>query len=380
MANSLNSQKTVIVGMSGGVDSSVTAALLREQGYRVIGLFMKNWEEKDENGVCTSTRDYEDVVKVCNRLDIPYYTVNFVKEYWDGVFTNFVKDYQAGLTPNPDILCNREIKFKVFFQKAMDLGGDYLATGHYCQNVLSNWGNNQLTKGADPGKDQTYFLYTIGKETLKKVLFPVGALQKSEVREIAVKYQLSTQAKKDSTGICFIGERNFPKFLGQYVAAKPGRFQTLDGSVVGEHQGMAFYTLGQRKHLGLGGEGEPWFVVAKNPDKNIVYVERGTTHPSLYCDQVTATDLTWVSGQPPILPFRCRAKLRYRQKDQDCVITKITSDGRLTVRFDIPQRAVTPGQSAVFYSGAICLGGGIIAATGPSYHERAEALPEVVSH
>jgi tRNA-specific 2-thiouridylase len=377
--NTENSQKTVVVGMSGGVDSSVTAALLKEQGYRVIGLFMKNWEEKDESGVCTSAQDFEDVAKVCEKLDVPYYSVNFVKEYWDNVFVHFLNEYKLGYTPNPDILCNREIKFKVFFEKAMELGADYLATGHYCQNFQDEKsGEHRLVKGVDPNKDQTYFLYTIKKEILSRVLFPVGGIHKSEVRAIASKYDLSTKEKKDSTGICFIGERDFRKFLSQYVSVKSGDFKMLDGTKIGKHHGAAYYTLGQRKGLGLGGEGDRWFVVGKDVQKNVVYVERGSEHPALYCDELTATEVSWVSGREPKLPFRCRAKTRYRQKDQDCTLVSI-EDGVAKVVFDTPQRAVTPRQSVVFYESDVCLGGAIIDRPGPSYYERGLSLPAGVA-
>ena len=372
---SSNSQTTVVVGMSGGVDSSVTAAILREQGYRVIGLFMKNWEEKDENGVCNSSKEYADVVKVCEKLDIPYQSVEFVQEYWDNVFTRFLAEYKAGYTPNPDILCNREIKFNVFLNKALELGADKLATGHYCQNILQG-DQPTLVKGLDQGKDQTYFLYTINQDILKKVLFPIGDLQKSEVREIARKYSLSTAAKKDSTGICFIGERNFRPFLSQYLASKPGDFRHLNGQIVGSHGGSAFYTLGQRKGLGLGGEGESWYVVQKDTEKNIVYVERGDEHPALYADYLVATELSWVSmGPPGPLPFHCRAKVRYRQEDQACRIIQIENEN-CRVEFDQPQRAITPGQSVVFYTGHTCLGGGVIREVGPSYSQRGfEKMP-----
>jgi tRNA-specific 2-thiouridylase len=376
-SQSPNSAKTVVVGMSGGVDSSVTAALLKEQGYRVIGLFMKNWEEKDESGACMSDRDYADVAKVCERLDIPYYSVNFAKEYWDNVFVHFLKEYKAGYTPNPDVLCNREIKFKVFFEKAMELGADFLATGHYCQNAFvagEGGGEPKLVKGTDPGKDQTYFLYTIGKKTLERVLFPIGAIHKSEVRAIAAKYDLATKAKKDSTGICFIGERDFQKFLSGYIPAKAGDFKNLAGERVGKHEGAAYYTIGQRKGLSLGGQGEPWFVVGKNIEKNIVFVERGVSHPALFADELTATEMSWVSGSMPELPFRCRAKVRYRQQDQACTITDL-KDGILRVVFDVPQRAITPRQSVVFYDGDVCLGGAMIERPGPSYYERGVSLP-----
>jgi tRNA-specific 2-thiouridylase len=369
-----NASKTVVVGMSGGVDSSVTAALLKEQGYRVIGLFMKNWEETGPDDQCTSAQDWADVQRVCEGLDIPHYAVNFAKEYWEGVFAQFLREYQQGYTPNPDILCNREIKFKVFFEKAMQLGADYLATGHYCQRRLDPaTGRYQLVKGTDPGKDQTYFLYAIDGAVLDRVLFPIGDIHKSEVRKLAEKYDLATQTKKDSTGICFIGERDFTQFLSQYVQAKPGAFRLLDGTKVGTHQGAAFYTPGQRKGLGLGGQGEPWFVVGKDSARNLVFVERGEKHPALYADELWATDITWIDGRGPAqIPFRCRAKLRYRQADQDCTIESVSSDGRMHVTFPEPQRAITPRQSIVFYQDDICLGGAMIEKPGPSHWERAQ--------
>jgi tRNA-specific 2-thiouridylase len=374
----LNAKTTVVVGMSGGVDSSVTALILKEQGYRVIGMFMKNWEEKDPNGVCRSSYEYEDVVRVCEKIDIPYYAVEFVKEYWDHVFLNFLAEYKAGYTPNPDILCNREIKFNVFLKKALSMGADYLATGHYAQNQLI-LGQSCLVKGKDEGKDQSYFLYTIKKEILNKVLFPIGHMEKPLVREIAKKYDLATHSKKDSTGICFIGERNFRQFLSQYLQAQPGKIKTLDGKTVGEHQGVAYYTLGQRKGLGLGGEGEAWFVVSKDPKTNTVYVERGEKHPALYSDYITATELTWVAGNPPSAEsFRCRAKTRYRQKDQACTVSFLEGE-KVRVDFDLPQRSVTPRQSVVFYDGEICLGGGMIEAAGPNYYEQNRPLPEGVT-
>jgi tRNA-uridine 2-sulfurtransferase len=369
---------TVIVGMSGGVDSSVTAAVLKEQGYNVIGMFMKNWEETDENGVCQASKEYEDVVKVCEKLDIPYYSVEFVEEYRENVFKHFVEEYKAGHTPNPDILCNREIKFKVFMDKAMEIGADYLATGHYCQNMLLN-GVHQLVKGNDLGKDQTYFLYTNKSEILKKVLFPIGHLPKAEVRRLAEKYDLSTKNKKDSTGICFIGERNFKNFLSNYITFENGPFKLLNGEVVGEHSGVSFYTIGQRKGLGLGGPGEPWFVVDKDVETNTVYVERGEKHPALYRDELWANELSWVEEVAPFkTPFRCKAKIRYRQKDQDCTIQSIENSIAHVV-FDEPQRAVTLRQSVVFYKDSICLGGGMIERGGATYYERGLDLPEVVS-
>ena len=354
----MSSQQTVIVGMSGGVDSSVSALLLKQQGYRVIGLFMKNWEEQDENGVCPSVYDYEDVRRVCEQINIPYYAINFVKEYRTQVFEQFIEDFKQGLTPNPDVLCNREIKFKIFLEKALELGADYLATGHYCQNQQIE-GEQCLVKGMDPQKDQTYFLYTLNRSILQKVLFPVGGLEKSEVRKIARLHQLATSDKKDSTGICFIGERHFRTFLSQYVMMQPGNFETLQGKVVGKHQGAAYYTLGQRKGLGIGGAGEAWFVVGKDMERNVVLVEQGADHPALYCDALNAIELSWVAGKSPILPYSCDAKIRYRQAEQPCVIQRI-EEGCARVTFHRPQRAVTPGQSIVFYDGPVCLGGGII--------------------
>lgn len=367
-------ETTVIIGMSGGVDSSVCAALLKEEGYNVIGLFMKNWEEFDEFGVCNASKDYDDVIKVCEKLGIPYYSVDFVKEYRDQVFSHFVEEYKMGFTPNPDILCNREIKFKVFFEKAMELGADFLATGHYCQTKEIN-GENVLIKGNDPLKDQSYFLYTIKKEVLKKVMFPVGHIPKTEVRQIAAKYDLATKEKKDSTGICFIGERNFKNFLSNYITFEDGNFETLDKKVVGRHTGASYYTIGQRKGLGLGGQGEPWFVVGKDMSRNVVFVERGEFHPHLYADNLVATDLSFVKGvwdRP--LPFKCTAKIRYRQKDQECTVTKI-EDGKIYVEFTNAQRAITPRQSVVFYDGEICLGGAMIEKSGPTYYEQNKELP-----
>lgn len=365
-------QKTVIVGMSGGVDSSVSALLLKQQGYHVIGLFMKNWEEHDEDGVCPSAYDYEDVRKVCDQIDIPYYAVNFVEEYRTQVFSQFVEDFKKGLTPNPDILCNREIKFKVFLDKAIELGADYLATGHYCQNQLVD-GEHSLVKGLDPQKDQTYFLYTINRSILQKVLFPVGELEKSEVRNLARLHNLATSDKKDSTGICFIGERHFRTFLSQYVTMQPGNFETLKGKIVGKHQGAAYYTLGQRKGLGIGGAGEAWFVVGKDMQSGTVFVEQGADHPALYCDELVATQLSWVAGHPPILPYSCHSKIRYRQTDQPCIIQKI-ENGEAWITFPLPQRAVTAGQSIVFYDNTTCLGGGVIQQAGTSYYHSGKSL------
>ncbi|MCP4912936.1 MAG: tRNA 2-thiouridine(34) synthase MnmA [Oligoflexia bacterium] len=367
--------KTVVIGMSGGVDSSVCAALLKEAGCNVIGLFMKNWEEFDENGVCNASKEYQDVIKVCEKLDIPYYSVEFVEEYRENVFKHFVEEYKAGFTPNPDILCNREIKFKVFFDKAMELGADFLATGHYCQNIIQQ-GKNRLVKGNDPGKDQTYFLYTIKDSILEKVLFPIGHLQKSEVREIATKYDLATKNKKDSTGICFIGERNFKNFLSNYIDFKDGNFENLAGEVVGRHTGSAYYTIGQRKGLGLGGQGEPWFVVDKDIERNVVIVERGENHPALFADELWANELEWVEKDfSRSLPLKCRAKIRYRQQDQACTIQSI-ENGVAHVAFDDSQKSITIRQSIVFYleeeGQNICLGGGMIQKRGLTHFEQSK--------
>ncbi len=345
----------VVVGMSGGVDSSVSAALLKEQGHEVIGLFMRNWEEKDGRGVCKASLEYEDVARTCDQLKIPHYSVDFVEEYRDRVFASFLADLRAGLTPNPDVLCNREIKFDVFLQKAVDLGADFLATGHYCRLDAES----RLLKGTDPNKDQSYFLHAVKQDTFRKVLFPVGGLKKTEVRAMARKFNLPTSEKKDSTGICFIGKRDFKPFVSQYLGYQPGPFQTLAGENVGDHDGAAYYTIGQRRGMGLGGEGEAWFVVGKDISKNIVFVERGADHPSLFSPSLIASQLTWVAEPPPSFPFRCTAKIRYRQEDQPCELRLIQS-GDLQVVFDAPQRAVTPGQSVVFYQSDLCLGGGII--------------------
>lgn len=361
------SKKTIVVGMSGGVDSSVAAILLKEQGHHVIGLFMKNWEEKDENGVCTSEKDFKDVVSVCDKLDIPYYSVEFVEEYREKVFDGFIADLKKGLTPNPDILCNREIKFKVFFEKALELGADYLATGHYCK-IHKSHDRYYLAKGDDPKKDQSYFLHEIDGNVLEKVLFPLAEIEKTKVREIAEKYNLDNKHKKDSTGICFIGERNFKNFISQYIQYGEGPFKTLDGQTVGTHSGSAFYTIGQRKGLGLGGPGEPWYVVEKNHHENIVYVERGENHPALFCKELWAEHIHWIDQDFSWNDKKLFCKIRYRQQDQICSLT--FQDNRYHIIFDQPQRAVTLGQSIVFYCDyegeRLCLGGGVITNRGPS--------------
>jgi tRNA-specific 2-thiouridylase len=366
-----NGSKTVVVGMSGGVDSSVTALLVKLQGFKVIALFMKNWDETNPDGSCTADQDYQDVIKVSELLDIPYYSVNFVKEYWDGVFAEFLNDYKNGHTPNPDILCNREIKFKVFYKRAKLLGADYLATGHYCQLE-----NGILKKGVDSNKDQTYFLYAVDRKVFKDVLFPIGHLPKPKVRELAHRFNLATSAKKDSTGICFIGERNFKDFLSQYIKSTQGNFINLEGKTLGQHDGTCFYTLGQRKGLGIGGPGEAWFVVAKNHERNEVILAQGQDHPALYADGLTAVELNWLI-KAPVGEFRCKAKVRYRQPEQDCTVTVL--ENKVKVVFDRPQRAMTHRQSVVFYQEELCLGGGIIEEIAPNYHELGKGLPEVFS-
>lgn len=353
----------IVVGMSGGVDSSVTALQLKRAGHDVIGIFMKNWDETDENGVCTATEDYEDVKRVSEALDIPYYTVNFEKEYQDRVFAYFLAEYKRGRTPNPDVLCNKEIKFKAFMDYAMKVAGaDKLATGHYARiDRDPASGAYRMLKGVDAGKDQTYFLCQLGQAQLEKTLFPIGDLPKSEVRRLAQVHHLVTAGKKDSTGICFIGERNFRQFLSQYLPAKPGLIKDLSGNVKGRHNGLMYYTLGQRRGLGIGGQGtgEPWFVVRKDLSENVLYVVQGANHPALYSTGLRASAMNWIAGETPAASFGCTAKFRYRQPDQAVRVTP-RSDTTIAVDFEKPQRAVTPGQEVVLYDGEICLGGATI--------------------
>lgn len=348
----------VVVGMSGGVDSSVTALLLKEQGYDVIGIFMKNWDDTDEFGVCTATEDYNDVIAVCNQIGIPYYAVNFEKQYWDKVFTYFLDEYRAGRTPNPDVMCNKEIKFKAFLDHALALGADFVATGHYAQVDFRD-GEYKLIRGKDQNKDQTYFLNALNQEQLSKTMFPIGHIDKKEVRVKAEAANLATAKKKDSTGICFIGERNFKEFLSSYLPAQPGEMHTLDGEVKGKHDGLMYYTLGQRQGLGIGGAGEPWFVVGKDLERNILFVGQGYHHPALYSEGLKAIHVNWISTKQNKGVFRCTAKFRYRQPDQGVTVYH-ESDNKVRVMFDEPQRAITPGQAVVFYDGEICLGGGTI--------------------
>lgn len=363
-----NSQKKVIVGMSGGVDSSVSAYLLQQQGYQVEGLFMKNWEEDDNEEYCTAASDLADAQAVCDKLGMVLHTVNFAAEYWDNVFELFLAEYQAGRTPNPDILCNKEIKFKAFLEfAAEDLGADFIATGHYVRRADID-GQSRLLRGLDDNKDQSYFLYTLGCAQLAQCLFPVGELAKPEVRRIAAELGLITAAKKDSTGICFIGERKFRDFLGRYLPAQPGPIVTVDGQTVGQHQGLMYHTLGQRKGLGIGGTREgsedPWYVVDKELPTNRLIVAQGHEHPRLMSTGLEAGQLHWVDRQALTAPLRCVVKTRYRQQDIPCLVEPLGSD-RLRVLFDQPVAAITPGQSAVFYLGERCLGGGVIESRAP---------------
>ncbi|MBD3668416.1 MAG: tRNA 2-thiouridine(34) synthase MnmA [Kangiella sp.] len=352
----------VIVGMSGGVDSSVSAYLLKQQGYQVEGLFMKNWEEDDTDEYCSATEDLADAQAVCDKLGIKLRTVNFAAEYWDRVFEYFLEEYKAGRTPNPDIMCNKEIKFKAFLDYAQLLGADYIATGHYVSRGEAN-GKATLLRGLDSNKDQSYFLYAVSHDKIAKTLFPVGEIEKPEVRRIAEEQGLVTAKKKDSTGICFIGERKFTDFLQQYLPAQPGNIETPEGEVIGKHNGLMYHTLGQRKGLGIGGRQdaseEPWFTLDKDLERNVLIVGQGHEHPLLMSHSLVANKLDWVAGDAPSDEFRCTAKTRYRQDDVACNVKRLNETEWL-VEFDDKQRAVTPGQSAVFYQDEVCLGGGII--------------------
>lgn len=354
--------KTVIIGMSGGVDSSVAALLLQQQGYNVEGLFMKNWDEDDGTEYCTAKEDLADAQAVADKLGIKLHTANFAAEYWDNVFEHFLKEYQAGRTPNPDILCNKEIKFKAFLEYAIHLGGDYIATGHYVRKAQGENGHDLLLKGLDANKDQSYFLHAVNGQQIAKTLFPVGELEKPEVRAIAEQHGLVTADKKDSTGICFIGERRFKDFLEQYLPAQKGDIYTDGGECIGQHSGLMFHTLGQRQGLGIGGlksHGEaPWYVIDKDIENNRLIVGQGKDHLGLFSEGLYVGEIDWVASSPPALPFQGTAKVRYRQQDQHCTLEQDGAGYR--VLFAEPQRAVTPGQSVVFYDGDICLGGGVI--------------------
>jgi len=358
----MHSRKHIMVGMSGGVDSSVTALLLKEQGHHIEGVFMKNWEEDDTDTYCPASIDMADAQAVCDQLDIELHRVNFAAEYWERVFTHFLAEYNAGRTPNPDILCNKEIKFKAFLNYAKQRGADYIATGHYARCQLKD-NHFQLLKGLDPNKDQSYFLYALDQNQLRYSLFPIGELDKQTVRAIANRAGFINHAKKDSTGICFIGERKFKAFLNTYLPAKPGPITTLDGQMIGQHDGLMFYTLGQRQGLNIGGlkhaAQAPWYVVAKNLVQNTLIVTQGPEHPSLYAKTLRANQIHWISGQVPALPLTAYAKTRYRQVEQACIIKQIDLD-QYQIDFTTAQRAMTPGQSIVFYQQEVCLGGGII--------------------
>jgi tRNA-specific 2-thiouridylase len=361
-SNHIPAKTRVIVGMSGGVDSSVAAYLLIQQGYQVEGLFMKNWDEDDDTEYCTAREDLADAQTVCDKLGITLHSANFAAEYWDNVFEHFLVEYRAGRTPNPDVLCNREIKFKAFLDYALELGADMIATGHYVRKTNSD-GNTLLLKGMDPDKDQSYFLCEVSEACLQRSLFPVGELLKEEVRGLARQQGFVTHDKKDSTGICFIGERKFSDFLARYLPALPGPIRTTDGAEIGRHNGLMYHTIGQRQGLGIGGlrnhEEAPWYVVDKDLENNVLLVAQGNQNPLLFCSAIMAGEPSWISGSSPPLPMRCAAKIRYRQSDRSCAVEQ-GPDGRIRIQFDKPQRAVTPGQYVVFYDGEICLGGAVI--------------------
>jgi tRNA-uridine 2-sulfurtransferase len=350
------SRQRVVVGMSGGVDSSVAAWLLKQQGYEVLGLFMKNWEDDDTDEYCTSREDLVDAVSVAELIGIEIEAVNFSAEYRERVFSNFLSEFQAGRTPNPDVLCNAEIKFKAFLDHALTLGAERIATGHYAQ-VREVDGEFQLVKGADASKDQSYFLYRLNQAQLSRTLFPLGAMRKRDVRELARTLGLPNHAKRDSTGICFIGERPFREFLMRYLPTTPGSMETPDGRAVGTHHGLMYYTIGQRQGLGIGGPGEAWYVAGKDIDRNRLIVVQGHDHPALFESQLRAGQLSWV-GTPPV-PGNYAGKTRYRQPDAPCALSFLDATG-CQVRFDSPQWAPTPGQSLVLYGGEVCLGGGIL--------------------
>ncbi len=359
----------VIVGMSGGVDSSVSAVLLKNMGFKVEGLFMKNWEEDDGTEYCTAITDLADAQAVADKIGIKLHTANFAMEYWDRVFEHFLAEYQAGRTPNPDILCNKEVKFKAFLDYALTLGADYIATGHYTRRGFTDEnGKAELLRGLDNNKDQSYFLHAVSGDKIAKTLFPVGELEKPEVRKIAEEYDLATAKKKDSTGICFIGERRFKDFLQQYLPAKKGDIYTDDGIKIGTHDGLMYYTLGQRGGIGIGGvknrPEEPWFVLYKDLEQNRLIVGQGHEHSMLQSTELTAYKLDWIVNPPSEIfsenGLKCTAKTRYRQPDQACTVYAIDNGEKVKVVFDEPQRAVTQGQSCVFYIDDVCLGGGVI--------------------
>jgi len=361
-----------MVGMSGGVDSSVAAQQLLQQGYEVHGLFMKNWEEDDADDYCAAATDMADAQTICKQLDIPFHAVNFAAEYWDHVFAHFLSEYKAGRTPNPDVMCNQEIKFKAFLEHALALGMQAIATGHYA-TIRRVDNAHQLHKGLDPNKDQSYFLHRLNQHQLAHSLFPLGQLEKPAVRALAQAHAFCNFDKKDSTGICFIGERRFKTFLSQYLPHQPGQIEDTEGNRIGQHDGLMYHTFGQRQGLGIGGSaggpGTPWYVVDKDLQRNVLIVAQGKNHPRLFQQTLTATDLHWIGQAPTHLPFACHAKIRYRQADQACTMVAYAPDEQVCrVEFVHAQRAVTPGQSIVFYTGNHCLGGGIIAAQTDPLH------------
>ena len=356
--------KKVVIGMSGGVDSAVSAYLLKKAGFDVIGLFMKNWEDDDDSEYCSSRQDLIDAASAADVVGIDLEAVNFAKEYKERVFSNFLKEYSAGRTPNPDVLCNSEIKFAAFLDYAMQMGADAIATGHYCR-VRENNGLFELLRGTDPGKDQSYFLHRLNQAQLSKAMFPVGGMYKRDVRQLAKEIGLPVAEKKDSTGICFIGERPFREFLSRYLPTKPGPIKNAEGKTIGKHCGLSFYTLGQRKGLGIGGQkegsGEPWFVAKKDLATNTLWVVQGHDHSWLLSDALTATETSWISGITPAEDSPVTIKTRYRAPDGACVIAKMDSkENAMALSFPTPQWAPTPGQSAVLYAGEVCLGGGFI--------------------
>jgi tRNA-specific 2-thiouridylase len=352
----------VIVGMSGGVDSSVAAWLLKEQGYEVTGLFMKNWEQDDTEEFCPAAQDLADAQAVCNQLRIPLHTVNFSQRYWDKVFAHFLKEYEAGRTPNPDVLCNKEIKFNAFLNHALSLGADFIATGHYAKNkIIDSIGF--LYKAKDRDKDQTYFLHAVEPQALAQTLFPVGDFNKTQIRQFALEKNLVTHAKKDSTGICFIGEKRFKSFLKEFILAKPGEIRNMAGEHMGTHDGLMFYTIGQRQGLGIGGlhnsSNEPWYVVDKEVATNTLFIAQGSQHPMLYAQGLICGPIHWLENCQDKLPITCYAKTRYRQAEQGCLISP-SDNNQHYVMFSSPQRAITPGQYVVFYDKNQCLGGATI--------------------